>query len=88
MAKKKLKEFTIKEIERVCSARDKNCYYVNLSNECPFILACHYAMDTLPVTELEREIEITVELFGNSEQLEQHNGLTDISNREKGEKLD
>ena len=58
MAKKKLEEFTVKEIERVCSARDKNCYYKNLSNECPFILICHYAMDTLPVEELEREVEI------------------------------
>lgn len=59
--KKKIKDFTVKEIERVCSARDKNCYYENLSNECPFVLTCHYAMDTLPVTELEREVEIPEE---------------------------
>ena len=71
MAKKKLEEFTVKEIERVCSARDKNCYYKNLSNECPFILICHYAMDTLPVEELEREVEIPDEPVGISDQLEE-----------------
>lgn len=59
--KTKLKDCTVKEIERVCSARDKSCYYENLSNECPFVLICHYAMDTLPVTELEREVEIPEE---------------------------
>ena len=71
--KKKLEDYTVKEIERVCSARDRNCYYKNLSDECPFVLACHYAMDTLPVTELEREIEIPDEPVGNSDQLEEEN---------------